>query len=163
MKVYHLRQQQFLPLTLQEAWTFFSSPVNLVKITPTHMDFKILHTSGDGSGMYAGQIISYKIKLLPFIYVNWVTEITHVKHHEYFVDNQITGPYSIWHHQHHFTEVPGGVQMTDEITYAVPFGIIGRFANYLFIEQQLKTIFAYRHTVLGKMFANTDLAITKST
>jgi ligand-binding SRPBCC domain-containing protein len=154
MKVYHLHQAQFLPLTLNEAWTFFSSPQNLVKITPPNMDFKILHISGNGSGMYPGQIISYKIKFLPFIYFRWVTEIKHVHPNKYFVDDQVFGPYALWHHQHHFKEVSGGVEMTDEITYAVPFGFIGRLANFLFVKNQLREIFQFRKITLDKMFIN---------
>jgi ligand-binding SRPBCC domain-containing protein len=161
MKVYHLRQKQFFPLSLKEAMAFFSSPNNLVKITPASMDFRILHISGNGSGMYPGQIIVYKIKLFPLMYTRWVTEITHVQSN-YFVDDQIVGPYALWHHQHHFKEVPGGVEMTDEITYGIPFGFLGRLANYLFVGRQLKTIFKYRYEVLDKMFAKNELVITRS-
>jgi ligand-binding SRPBCC domain-containing protein len=160
MKAYHFHQKQFLPLTLREAWDFFSSPANLVKITPANMDFKILHVSG-GNEMYAGQIISYKIKILPMIYVRWVTEITHVEFPGYFVDDQLIGPYALWHHQHHFTEVPGGIEMSDEITYAIPFGIIGRIANYFFVRNQLKNIFAFRYATLEKLF-NNKIRITQS-
>jgi ligand-binding SRPBCC domain-containing protein len=158
MKVYHLHQKQFLPLTLEEAWTFFSSPLNLVKITPPNMDFKILHTSGSGPEMYAGQIISYKIKFLPLVYFRWVTEITHVQPNQYFIDDQVFGPYALWHHQHHFKKVNGGVEMTDEITYAIPFGFIGRLANFLFVENQLENIFKFRRTTLDKVFVGNEPA-----
>jgi ligand-binding SRPBCC domain-containing protein len=161
MKVYHFHQKQFLPLTLDEAWAFFSSPQNLVKITPPNMDFKILHISGNGSGMYAGQIIAYKIKFLPLVCFRWVTEITHVRPNQYFIDDQIFGPYALWHHQHHFNEVNGGVEMTDEITYAIPFGFIGRFANFLFVEKQLQDIFKFRRTTLDKVFINSEVVTNR--
>jgi ligand-binding SRPBCC domain-containing protein len=161
MKVYHLFQKQFFPLSLKEAMAFFSSPDNLVKIAPAYMDFRILHISGKGAAMYPGQIIAYKIKLLPFVYTRWVTEITHV-HSNYFVDDQIVGPYALWHHQHHFEVVDGGVEMTDEITYAIPFGLLGRMANYLFVERQLKAIFKFRYDVLDKMFTRNELLISRS-
>jgi ligand-binding SRPBCC domain-containing protein len=163
MKVYHLYQKQVLPLTISEAWEFFSNPKNLVKITPDHMDFKILYISGDGSKMYPGQIISYKVKLLPFVYVRWVTEITHVQQPHYFVDDQLTGPYRLWHHQHRFSEIPGGVEMTDEITYAIPFGILGRLANYFFVENQLKTIFRFRYNILDRFFVKKQVTVTYTT
>ena len=157
MKVYHLHQQQFLPISLPEAWAFFSSPKNLAKITPPNMDFKILHISGNGASMYAGQIISYKIKLFGLFWIRWVTEITHVKEPHYFVDDQRFGPYSFWHHQHSFREVPGGVEMFDEIAYGIPFGYIGRVANYLFVQKQLKTIFRFRHEILERTFQSKKL------
>ena len=123
------------------------------------MDFEMLHITGDGSGMYAGQIISYKIKLFPLVYVRWVTEITHVKHHEYFVDDQLFGPYSLWHHQHHFKAVRGGIEMTDEITYAIPFGLLGRLANLLFVRRQLEDIFKFRYDILGNIFAGKNKSL----
>jgi ligand-binding SRPBCC domain-containing protein len=152
MKVYHLHQKQFLPISLEEAWNFFSSAANLVKITPDYMGFKILHVSGNGSGIYPGQIISYKVKILPYVVVRWVTEITHVSKLEYFVDEQRFGPYAMWHHEHRFVEMPGGIEMTDEIAYAVPFGLIGRIARKLFVKRQLQTIFKFRHQTLERFF-----------
>jgi ligand-binding SRPBCC domain-containing protein len=152
MKIYHLYQKQFLPISLSEAWDFFSTPKNLVKITPPNMDFDILHISGNGSAMYPGQIISYRIKLFHMFPLRWVTEITHVHKPFYFVDDQRFGPYAFWHHQHRFNAVEGGVEMIDEISYGVPFGIFGRMANRIFVARQLKTIFRFRHHIIEKTF-----------
>jgi ligand-binding SRPBCC domain-containing protein len=157
MKVYHLHQTQFLPMPVDQAWRFFSSPANLVKITPEHMDFKILHSTGHGADIYAGQIISYKIKLLPLVYVRWITEITQVQPANYFIDEQRFGPYAMWHHEHHFKQVDGGIEMTDEITYAIPFGFIGRIANSLFVRRQLQAIFRYRYDTLERFFNATAI------
>src|SRR5688572_7271374 len=104
MKVYHLKRIQFLPITLKEAWSFFCNPANLAHITPKHMKFQVLYISG-GNRMYAGQLIRYKIHVLPGIPVQWVTEITHVNEPYFFADEQRYGPYALWHHQHHFKEV----------------------------------------------------------
>jgi ligand-binding SRPBCC domain-containing protein len=152
MKVYHLVQKQILPLTLDEAWEFFSTPSNLDKITPEHMNFTTLYSSGRGPKMYPGQIISYKMKILPLVTVRWVTEITQVHHHDYFIDEQRFGPYAMWHHEHRFKKVEGGAEMIDEVTYAIPFGFIGRFANWLFVEKQLEDIFVFRYNTLEKLF-----------
>src|SRR5690349_5123626 len=103
MKIYTIQRKQFFPISVQEAWDFFSSPRNLTKITPSNMNFKILHVSG-GDKVYAGQIIRYKVRILPFYSTHWVTEITHVQEPYYFVDDQRFGPYTFWHHQHFFKE-----------------------------------------------------------
>ena len=103
MKVYTISRKQFLPITLMEAWDFFSTPRNLAKITPEQMGFNILYVSG-GEKTYAGQIICYKIQVMPAIKMNWVTEITHVNEPNYFVDEQRFGPYALWHHQHHLLQ-----------------------------------------------------------
>ena len=152
MKIYNLRKEQFLPISLQEAWAFFSSPKNLAKITPEHMNFKILYQSG-GDKAYAGQIIRYQINVLPFIPVHWVTEITQVKEPFHFIDEQRFGPYALWHHQHHFEEVKGGVLMTDEVNYAIPFGILGRFAHWLFVAKEVNRIFEHRFRTLADFFS----------
>jgi len=153
MKVYNLKRTQELPITIEEAWDFFSTPKNLGKITPSHMGFKILYQSG-GDTTYSGQIIRYEVSILPGVTVHWVTEITHVSEYKYFVDEQRFGPYALWHHQHWFEKVPGGVLMTDEVNYAIPFGPLGRLANWLFVERQVNAIFDHRFQILGDYFAN---------
>jgi ligand-binding SRPBCC domain-containing protein len=151
MKIYSIKRIQFLPITLSEAWEFFSSPGNLASITPPRMNFSITAISG-GEKIYAGQVIRYKVTVLPLVRVTWVTEITQVREPSFFVDEQRFGPYKWWHHEHHFREVPGGVEMTDEVNYLLPMGILGRFANVLFVSSQLNSIFDYRRKVLQGFF-----------
>ena len=102
--------------------------------------------------MYPGMIIMYNITPLLGIKMLWVTEITHVREYEFFVDEQRVGPYSLWHHQHRLEKIEGGVLMTDTIHYQPPLGFIGAIANTLIIERQLKNIFDYRFTALQKIF-----------
>ena len=125
--IYKLEREQQIKISLEECWGFFSDPMNLKKITPDYMDFKILSRSGDK--MYAGQIISYTVKPLLKMPLRWTTEITHVKEPHYFVDEQRFGPYVLWHHQHHFTPNEDGILMKDIVHYKLPFWIFGRMAN----------------------------------
>lgn len=152
MKTYHFKFESDLPIPLAEAWDFFSSPLNLAKITPPAMNFVVTSGHTADTKMYPGMLIAYKITPLFGIKMNWVTEITHIKNMEYFVDEQRAGPYALWHHQHHFNEIKGGVHMTDILTYAVPFGIIGRLANTLMIEKEIKKVFAYREQTINDLF-----------
>ena len=110
-------------------------------------------TSNTGEAkMYPGMIITYKVSPLFGIKMDWMTEITHVKEFEYFVDEQRIGPYSLWHHQHKVEAIKGGVLMTDIVTYQPPMGIFGALANWLFIRKQLQQIFDYRTIALEKRF-----------
>lgn len=152
MKIYNLKRTQILPLTLEEAWNFFSSPANLEKITPKHMGFRILYKSG-GDKMYPGQLIRYKVNGVPFLPMHWVTEITHVQEPHYFVDEQRFGPYALWHHQHRFKEVENGVEMVDEVNYAIPLGVLGRLANLLFVGREVNAIFNHRSKTLETYFS----------
>jgi ligand-binding SRPBCC domain-containing protein len=137
---------------LQEAWDFFSSPLNLANITPGDMNFKITSDYGTDTVMYPGMLITYKISPILGIKMNWMTEITHVREGEYFVDEQRFGPYALWHHEHHFKVVKGGVEMSDILTYGIPFGIFGRLANSIFVGKKVKEIFAYREKAIERIF-----------
>lgn len=143
---------QFIKSDLNTLWNFMSSPKNLSKITPAYMGFHILSEENEIAQMYSGQIIEYFVTPLAGLKMHWVTEITHVEHLHYFVDEQRFGPYSFWHHKHFLKEVEGGVEMTDIVHYKVPFGIIGRIVNALFIKSKLQEIFNYRYKTLDKLF-----------
>ncbi|MBS1537846.1 MAG: SRPBCC family protein [Bacteroidetes bacterium] len=151
MAFYQLITTQKLPASISEIWDFISSPDNLKEITPEHMGFIVTSNSG-AEKMYPGMIITYKVSPLFGIKLNWMTEITHVKDFEYFVDEQRIGPYSMWHHQHKIVAIEGGVLMTDIVTYQPPMGILGALANSLIIKNQLKQIFDYRAVALEKRF-----------
>ena len=150
-KVYSLKTIQTIPVSLDDAWDFFSSPANLKDITPANMGFNIV-SKHHGEKMYAGQIIEYKVKPLLGIPLYWMTEITHVDDKKYFVDEQRFGPYSMWHHQHHFKAVEGGVEMTDIVHYKLPFWVFGDIANSLFVHKQLQEIFDYRFKTVEALF-----------
>lgn len=150
-KVYSLKTVQRLPISLDEAWDFFSSPKNLQKITPVDMGFTII-SKHHGETMYAGQIIEYTVKPILGIPLYWMTEITQVDDKKYFIDQQRFGPYSLWHHQHHFKTVVGGVEMTDIVHYKMPFWFLGDIANSLFVKKQLKGIFDFRFTKVEELF-----------
>ena len=151
MSFYQLIKTQKLPSTISEIWDFISEPENLKLITPEHMGFYITSKTGSGK-MYPGMIITYTISPLFGIKLNWMTEITHVKAFEYFVDEQRVGPYSLWHHQHFIDPIAGGVLMTDIITYQPPFGFLGTLVNSILIKNQLKQIFDYRFVALEERF-----------
>ncbi|MEJ7827683.1 MAG: SRPBCC family protein [Segetibacter sp.] len=152
-KVYTIKEVQNMPLTLQKAWDFFSKPANLKDITPANMGF-IIRSRYHGEQMYPGQIIEYTVKPLLGIPFYWMTEITHVAEGKYFIDEQRFGPYSLWHHQHHFKQIPGGVEMTDIVHYKIPFWFLGDIANALLVRNELKKIFDFRRQkveeLLGK-------------
>lgn len=150
-KVYQLQVVQKLPATIEEVWDFFSQPGNLKAITPDYMGFDIKSQSMVNR-MYAGQIIEYTVTPLLGIPLYWMTEITHVGDQQFFVDEQRFGPYTFWHHQHHFKEIPGGVEMTDLLHYKIPFWFLGDIANSILVKKKLKEIFDYRYKKAEEIF-----------
>ncbi len=151
MAAHSLKTVQKIPISLDEAWAFFSNPANLQAITPSNMGFKVI-SKHQGDTMYAGQIIEYTVKPVLGIPLYWMTEITQVKDKQYFIDEQRFGPYSLWHHQHHFKAIDGGVEMTDIIHYKNPMWFLGRLANTLFVRKQLQGIFDFRFKKVEEMF-----------
>ena len=150
MKIYRLRSLQNLPISRKEAWNFLSDPKNLKVITPDYMGFEIL--SGGDRPMYPGQIIQYLVTPIAGVKTKWVTEITHVKEGEYFVDEQRFGPYSLWHHKHFIKPIDGGVEMEDIIDYKLPFGFLGQLVHPFMVKSKLDEIFEYRRKKLIDLF-----------
>ncbi|MCC6280585.1 MAG: SRPBCC family protein [Saprospiraceae bacterium] len=152
MFLYSLKRVQRLPISLDEAWVFFSDPGNLSKITPEYMQLNVTSDPEFLQHMYAGQIITYTVRPLLNIPLFWMTEIKHVQPGAFFVDEQRMGPYVMWHHQHHFKTIPGGVEMTDLVHYKLPLGPLGALAKWLFVGRQLDGIFNYRFAKLEERY-----------
>lgn len=150
-KVYTIKTVQKIPIDIATAWDFFSKPQNLKDITPNNLGFNII-SKHQGNLMYAGQIIEYTVSPIAGIPMYWMTEITQVAEQKYFIDEQRFGPYSLWHHQHHFKIIEGGVEMTDIVYYKLPFFWLGDIAHFLFVKQQLNHIFNYRFKAVEEKF-----------
>ena len=155
MPVYQLFREQKIPSAIEQVWDFIANPGNLENITPEYMGFEIT-TPNLPDKMYPGMIIIYKVSPIPGMKLNWVTEITHIKEQEYFVDEQRSGPYKLWHHEHKITPVDEGVLMTDLVTYQPPFGFLGTLANRFVIRKKLDEIFEFRRKKLTDIFGQIE-------
>jgi len=150
MILYRLNRIQNLSISLQEAWQFFSSPLNLPSITPPWLNLTILGELADR--MFPGMIIRYRVTPFLGIHVTWISEITHVDAPNFFVDEQRFGPYRFWHHQHHFLSIKGGIEMRDTVHYALKFGPVGRVMHTFVVKKKLEEIFDFRQRALTKLF-----------
>ncbi|HET7899004.1 MAG TPA: SRPBCC family protein [Flavisolibacter sp.] len=150
-KVYSLYSRQLVPASLDKVWRFFSDAKNLLAVTPPHLNLKVTNDVY-GESVYAGQVMTYRVKPLLGIPMFWMTEITHVEEKKYFVDEQRKGPYKLWHHQHHFGPIDGGVEMIDLVHYRLPLGPLGSIANSLVVKKELEKIFTYRYQKINELF-----------
>lgn len=143
---WRLKASQFVPRPLDEVFPFFSDPANLEKLTPPFLNFHIVDVST--ADIQEGTRILYRLKVhgIPF---RWLSVIEQWSPPHHFVDNQIKGPYRLWHHTHRFEEVEGGTSVIDEVIYRVPGGAL---VNRLFVEKDVRGIFAYRQTQLEAIF-----------
>lgn len=152
MSVYYLHAEQLLPVDIQTAWGFFSSPNNLALITPPEMDFITLTPMADGAEIYTGMLIDYTVKPLFGIPMRWQTGIKTVEKPNRFVDTQLKGPYRLWEHTHIFTQTDNGVLMKDEVKYQLPFGPLGGLAHALLVRKKLQALFSYRKAAIERIF-----------
>jgi ligand-binding SRPBCC domain-containing protein len=88
-----LERTTLIPQPIKLVWTFFNDPKNLDKMTPEFLKFEILN--GGDESIFEGQVIEYRIQIIPGVKQRWLTEITHYKKHAYFVDEQRIGPYRL--------------------------------------------------------------------
>ena len=147
--IHTLSQAQFIPALLENVWAYFSTPQNLNELTPPELKFRTIAEPGP---LHAGQLIAYRIRVAPLIWVNWLTEIRYVEKGRRFVDEQRVGPYRLWYHEHTFEPKDGGVLMSDAVTYALPLGPLGDLAHTLWVRRQLRHIFDYRRAAVDRIF-----------
>jgi ligand-binding SRPBCC domain-containing protein len=151
--LYTLYAKQTVSKEIGLLWDFFRKPTNLNKLTPEDVHFKI--KSGKSDDFYEGKIISYKIKPFKLLALNWVTEISQIKEGSYFIDNQISGPYKMWRHEHHFKDNHNGTtEIIDKVKYKVPFYIVGKLMHKMFIRKKLFNIFMFRQKQINNLFNN---------
>lgn len=141
-------EEQFVPKPLAEVFPFFSDAHNLEKITPDFLNFKIQSISTPQ--IQAGTKIQYELKLHG-IPLGWTTDICVWEPPVRFVDNQESGPYALWYHEHSFEEVPGGTVMRDWVRFKLPLGKIGGWFGYAKVKGDVDKIFEFRRKVIGSL------------
>ena len=141
LKTRLLERTQEIDAPLERVFDFFSNAENLEALTPPFLGFKIL--SDLPIDMHEGARIEYSIKLLG-IPMRWSTLISVWEPGARFVDEQVKGPYAIWHHTHEFKACGDRTEMRDIVKYREPLGPLGALANVLFVKRMLDRIFDFR-------------------
>ena len=146
MKEIYFASDQWLPRPVEEVFAFFSEARNLETLTPSWLRFEVLTPAP--IVMQAGTLIDYRIRIHGFP-VRWRTEIIEWHPPHRFVDVQLRGPYTLWHHTHTFAARAGGTQCRDQVRYR-PRG--GALINWLFVRRDVRQIFAFRRRQLERLF-----------
>ena len=151
MAIQHLQFTQIFPATLSNTWQFFADPRNLARISPPALDFQIQNHLPEH--IYAGLMIEFSVRPFGFA-MRWLTEITQVAEGRYFIDEQRVGPFSLWHHEHHFRDLgEGRVEMRDLVTYIPLFGPLGGLIDPFYTRPRVRRIFAHRASAIAKIFS----------
>ena len=151
MSTFYYTTEQLLPIDVNKAWDFFSSPGNLALIVPLALDFRILTPMNDPE-IYEGMLINYTVKPLWGLKFHWETEICAMDKPLFFTDRQLRGPYKLWEHSHTFIKKDNGVLVKDEVKYRLPFGMLGNIIHSLAVRKKVEDIFLYRKKVLNQLF-----------
>ena len=159
VKIYKKSVTQFIDKPLDVVFSFFAKPENLIRITPSTLDFQILTPTP--ISMVKGTVIDYNIKVMG-IRVNWRTLITSYNPPTQFVDEQTKGPYLLWIHTHTFMIKDEGVEIHDCIEYSIPLGLLGRFVHFLWIKRKLDQIFDFRRRKIEEIFISDELPVSYS-
>ena len=146
MKEFNLHTELWLPCPRHEVFPFFGEARNLETLTPPWLKFEVLTPTP--IIMRPGTLIDYRIKIHG-IPIRWRTEITKWDPPHRFVDNQLSGPYALWHHTHTFEEKEGGTLCKDNVRYWPRGGVL---MNWLFVRRDVDRIFAYRRQRLLEIF-----------
>ena len=154
MTVHLLNRKQIVPGNISDVFKFFENPLNLEKITPPWLHFRVL--SSTDTQVHLGTKISYRLYWQVFP-LSWSSEISEYRQDVFFADEMTRGPYRSWYHRHLFRSVEGSVEMTDTVQYSLPLGPIGNLVHAIIIRQQLESIFDYRKQAIEEIFG------TKST
>lgn len=145
--------EQWVPVSPEEVWPYFCDEKNLEALTPEFLKFKVKSKSTPEIG--EGTLIDYSLSLngIPF---GWRTRIEEWQPARKFVDTQLSGPYSLWHHTHEFIPMAGGTLLRDRVLYRVPFGWLGAMASGWKVHRDVATIFDFRKDMIRKKFAGSS-------
>jgi uncharacterized protein len=143
--------EQWVPQAAPSIWPYFCEAKNLEELTPDFLKFKVKAMST--TEIQEGTLIDYTLSLngIPF---GWRTRIEEWEPGRKFVDTQLSGPYSLWHHTHEFIPMAGGTLLRDRVRYRVPFGWLGAMASGWKVHKDVATIFNFRRKKIAERFGS---------
>jgi ligand-binding SRPBCC domain-containing protein len=148
MRAHVLERAQRLTVPVEEVFAFYADARNLEAITPPWLGFRVL-TPGRIE-MAPGTLIECRLRLHG-VPIHWLTRIAEWVPGRRFVDEQVRGPYALWHHTHTFEPDGTGAIIRDRVRYRLPLGPLGALAHLALVRRELARIFAYRQTAVERV------------
>lgn len=148
MKTWRLQSSLWVPEPPERVFPFFADASNLELLTPPWLSFRIL--TKIPVEMRVGALIDYRIKIrgLP---IRWRTRIARWQPNHAFADEQLKGPYAVWHHTHTFTPQDGGTVLGDDVTMRPRGGPLAPLVMK-FVRRDVDRIFRHRAEVMAQRF-----------
>ena len=149
MRVRPLHREQWIPAPVPEVFSFFCEALNLDRITPPWLHFKVLRQTD--RELKTGTLIYYELAWRG-VPLSWITRIKEWRPPALFVDVQLKGPYRLWRHAHSFRACDGGTLIENTVHYAVPIGAVGDLCAGWLVRRDVKRIFDYRAKQISAIF-----------
>lgn len=137
----------FINAPIDRVWAFHEDPSALARLTPPAQAIRVLSHTG---GIAAGARLVISVKLFGPLRVTWRALHTQCAAPTLFVDEQESGPFAYWRHEHRFSSVNGGTQLTDSIVFRLPGGPLLNWFAAPFVRFQLAGLFRFRHAATKK-------------
>ena len=149
MRLHRLERSQHVAPPPGEAFELYADAFKLEDLTPPWLRFRVV--TPPPVRMRPGTLIDYRLRLHG-IPVRWRTRIEEWQPGRLFVDVQVSGPYSLWHHTHEFKpDGRGGTVIHDLVRYAMPLGPVGALAHALVVRRDLEQIFEFRRHAVERL------------
>jgi ligand-binding SRPBCC domain-containing protein len=142
-----IERSQHIPRPPGDVFAFFSDALNLERITPPWLHFRL--TSPTPLTMGPGTLIEYRLRLHR-VPIRWLSRIEVWEPGRRFVDVQLRGPYRRWEHTHSFEPAGEGTLVRDVVRYELPLGPVGRLAQLAFVRRDLERIFDFRRDAVAQ-------------
>jgi ligand-binding SRPBCC domain-containing protein len=140
-----LERTQRVELPIEQTFELFADAFNLEALTPPLLRFRVV--TPPPIEMRVGTLIEYRLRLHG-VPVRWRTRIEAWDPPHRFIDNQLRGPYGLWHHTHRFEPDGDATLIHDRVRYRIGFGPFGALADRLFVRRDLERIFDFRREAI---------------
>lgn len=142
-----------LPCTVEQVFDLVARPEGIKKISPPEMG---LYFTNSPERYALGTKVEFKVQAMGL--VREIThEVTAFNDPTSFIEEQISGPFQHWVHEHIFeSREDGGCVAIDRIQFLPPGGVAGMIMTASKILANLEDGFDYRHEQLEQHFR--DLA-----
>lgn len=148
--MHYITKSLSLKTDIEILYKFHLDPRNLRLISPRSLSIKVVSISH--IPLQKGSEIKIKLNVIPFVSVNWEVLIEDVIENKLIVDLQKKGPFKFWRHEHKFELLfDGTVAITDDITFDIGFGLLGKITSP-FIKWLIKKILETRHKNMEMLF-----------
>jgi ligand-binding SRPBCC domain-containing protein len=125
---------------LAAVFDFFRRPANLVAVAPPELSVQLLEAP---DRLETGARTTVQIRRWG-ISQRIVTEVVELVENSRIVEEQLQGPFRFWRHEGQFAELDSETEVTDEITFEPPGGMLGFVLTTSRITEDLSGVFAGR-------------------